>query len=384
MNRLRWLVLLALVGLALFAGCAAESYPPPPETGDGWETASLAEVGLAERPLEQAIERIESGRYPRVHSLVIARDGKLVFEAYFPGYAWEYGAGAYEGEYTEFDRDTLHTSMSVTKAFTSAIVGIALDEGYFTGVDQPVAEIFPEYAQYFNGGKERITLEHLLTMTSGLAWNEAGISYGSIDNDLIQLFVVEDPVAYILAKPLKHAPGSYWYYSGGDVNLLGEAIQQATGERMDLYAAERLFAPLGIEDYEWDYINADTVHASGNMMIRPHDLAKFGQLILDEGLWQGKQVVPAEWIAQTKTPFIETFFPEMGEWYGYQWWLKEYPYGDTTVTGLNRTGWGGQQITIFDDLEMVVVFTGGNYLEADPNDDVIRDHILPAVLAGSK
>lgn len=375
------LIVLVVVLLVLVA-CSGEAYQAPDKTADGWATASPAEVGLDGEMLLQAVDRINNGEYANVHSLLIAKDGKLVFEEYFDGHIWEYAAERYEGPMATFDRDTQHTIMSVTKAFTSALIGIAIEEGFIEDEHELLFDFFPGYAQLADERKGTITLEHLLTMSSGLEWNEAGTSYSDIENDLIQLFVVEDPVAYILAKPLLHEPGTHWNYSGGDVNLLGEIIRQSTGQRMDEYAEERLFEPLGISSYEWDFINPDFVHASGSLMLRPRDMAKFAYLILNDGTWQGEQIIPSEWMNKTKTGYIDTPWPEHGEQYGYQWWLKRYPYRDGQVTALHRTGWGGQDVAIFDELDMVVIFTGGNYVDASPNNEIIERHILPAVKDG--
>lgn len=375
----RVLYLVAFITLTCLVACSGYEYQVPVETGDGWETASLAEVELDENRLSQAVKNIENGRYPRVHSLLIVKDGKLVFEEYWDGHAWQYDADGFEGPMVAFDQESRHTIMSITKAFTSALIGLAIDEGAIPDEQTPVFDFFPQYDDLQTPEKQAITLEHLLTMTSGLEWNEAEYTYSEVENDLIQLFIVEDPVEYILAKPLTHRPGSYWYYSGGDVNLLGEVIQEATGQRMDEYAIEHLFALLGITSYEWDFINPDTVHASGNLMLRPRDMAKFGALLLNEGTWQGEQIIPAEWIAKTKIPYITTPWPDQGEYYGYQWWLKEYRYGDQVTTALHRTGWGGQAIAVFDELDMVVVFTGGNYEDPSPHNEILMRHILPAV-----
>jgi CubicO group peptidase (beta-lactamase class C family) len=307
----------------------------------------------------------------------------LVLEAYFDGHSWDYAADNYEGPMVEFGPDTLHTIMSITKAFTSALVGIAIQEGFIANEQARVFEFFPQYQQLNDERKGNMTLEHLLTMTSGLEWNEVDLSYSDLENDLIQLFIVEDPVAYMLDKPLLHEPGTHWCYSGGDVNLLGEVIQQATGMTMDLYASQRLMEPLGITDYEWDFINPDLVHASGNLMLRPRDMAKFGYLMLNDGVWQGKQIVPPAWVDKTKRPYIATPWPEEGEQYGYQWWIKSYPNNGGYIEALHRTGWGGQAILVFDELEMVVAFPGGNYVANSPNHEIITQCILPAAVGGA-
>ena len=125
--------------------------------------------------------------------------------------------------------------MAVTKAFTSAVTGIAVEQDAIGSEQDPIFDYFPDYQHLRTPEKEELRIEHLLTMTSGLTWNEWEYPLSDSRNDLIQLWIVDDPVQYILDKPLAHEPGSSWYYSGGDVILLGEIIQEATGQRMDQY-----------------------------------------------------------------------------------------------------------------------------------------------------
>ena len=253
---------------------------------------------------------------------------------------------------------------------------MAIDQGLIEGVDEKALAYFPEYAHLSDEGKDAITLEHLLTMTSGLEWNEMGLPYTNRGNDLIQLFWVSDPIEYILSKPVVHEPGTSWYYNGGGTNLLGEVIREATGSRMDAFAERYLFEPLGISDYEWDHINPEMIHASGNLRLRPRDMAKLGYLFLNDGIWQGKRVVSEEWIEESTKGHVK--LGQSGA-YGYQWWLKTYSAGSKTVDSFYAAGWGGQKILVFPSLDMVVVFTGGNYVEQDPTDEIVTRHVLPAV-----
>ncbi|MFC1997780.1 serine hydrolase domain-containing protein [Chloroflexota bacterium] len=375
---------LAFILMSLFVLCAiltlscvpTQRTQIPQQKGDGWQTASLDEVGLDEEVIGEAVDLINDGTYPNVHSILIVKDGKLVFEEYFSGYTWDYNDPQFRGELTDYGIDTIHNLASVTKSVTSVVFGIAIEQGYIQDVDQKVFSYFPEYASLSDEGKDEMTLAHLLTMSSGLEWNEMALPYSDSENDLVKLFNVPNPIAYILAKPLVHEPGTSWYYNGGNTNLLGEVIRETTGMRMDDFAEKYLFGPLGITDYAWDFINPDMIHASGNLKLRPRDMAKLGQLFLNKGTWKGQRIVSEEWIDQSTTG---TLPPTWFDGYGYQWWLMIYRSGSTTIGSYFAAGWGGQRIVVFPRLDMVVVFTGGNYVEEEPVDVIIEGHILPAV-----
>lgn len=370
-------LLLVLLCVGCLVSCApAQPLSMPVQTDDGWQTASLDEVGIDEGKIRTAVGRIKNNTYQNVHSMLIVKDGKLVVEEYFPGYAWDYDDGQFQGDLVDFGMDTPHNLASVTKSFTSALVGIAIDRGFIPGVDEKVFAFFPEYADLNDVVKDEITLEHLLTMTSGLDWNEMELPYSNTDNDLVQLFIVDGPIAYILAKPVFSQPGTEWYYNGGGTNLLGEVIRGATGQRIDDFAEEYLFAPLGITDYEWDHINPDMIHASGNLKLRPRDMAKLGYVYLNGGVWNGGRIVSEAWVEQSTESHV-SLSPTEG--YGYQWWLKMYGDGSRSVDAFHAEGWGGQRIIVFPRLDMVVVFTGGNYVDEDPVDEIVARHILPAV-----
>jgi len=370
------LFLLLICAVWLVSCQPANTHPKPEQTNDGWQTASLDDVGLNAKILSELVEDIHRNKYQNVHSILIVKDGKLVFEEYFSGYTWDYNGDQFRGELTDFGIDTIHNLASVTKSFTSALVGIAMDQGSIKGVDEKMFDFFPEYSHLNDERKDRITLEHLLTMTSGLEWNGMELPLSNTRNDLIQLFIVSDPIEYILAKPVVDEPGTKWYYNGGGTNLLGEVIRETTGLRMDDFAKEYLFAPLGITNYEWDHINPDMIHASGNLKLRPRDMAKLGYLFLNGGTWKGERIVSEEWIEESTKGRVS---PLWADGYGYQWWLRTYHSNSTSVDSFYADGWGGQRIAVFPGLDMVVVFTGGNYVGEVPADDIVVRFILPAV-----
>jgi len=242
--------------------------------------------------------------------------------------------------------------------------------------------------------KGRITLEHLLTMTSGLRWNEMEVWYGYIWNDLIWQFLAPDPMRYVLAKPVVDEPGTAWYYNSGGVNVLGKVIEEASGMRMDDFAERYLFAPLGITEYEWGH-SSDMIHASSDLKLRPRDMAKFGYLYLNGGNWKGQQIISQEWVEKSTKESVsipwESLAGILDEYadlaethidrYGYLWWLKRFHANSQSADAYFAAGLGGQRIFVFPSLDMVVVLTGGNYgaEEKDPSDKIITQYVLPSV-----
>ena len=357
------------------APAATPGLSPPPELGDGWTCRSPEEVGLDSEPIAALFRRIRDGEFGPVHGVLIARHGRLVVEAYFPGYAFDYTGEAFRGEWREYDALTPHDVASVAKSVTGLLTGIALDRGDLESVEASAFAFFPEYGHLADEVKAQITLGHLLTMTSGLEWNEGNFFYGEAENDIVQLFVVPDPLEYILSRKQAAPPATAWSYNGGGTILLGEIIRQASGKALDVYSEEHLFGPLGIPAPEWERIG-DVVYASGGLMLRPRDMAKLGQLVLNGGTWQGRQIVPEAWIKAMTRPHVR-FQPSGG--YGLHWWTRVYSSGPHAAPAYMADGWGGQRIMVFPTMDLVAVFTGGSYTKEPRLDEAIAHHVLPAV-----
>lgn len=385
-QQLRFLPAIALLTLAICSCGPKYSYNIPESRDDGWQIATLEEVGIDERVLSRAMDQIDAGKFGSIHSLLIVKDGKLVLEEYFDGYSFDFWSDEFQGDFMEFGIDTPHNQASVTKVYTSALIGIAIEQGFLKGVDQKVFDYFPEYTLLNDEAKRRITLEHLLTMTSGLDWNQGDLPITDERNDIIQVHIAQDPVTYILDKSMVVEPGVRWYYSEADVNLLGEVIQNASGLRLDDFAQQYLFEPLGFTGAEWKLINPDFVWASGDLKIRPRDMAKMGYLYLKGGMWNGKRILSEGWIQQSTEAYIDvpnSYMAEhWGDRYGYHWWLRTFQTDSGKVNALLRSGWGGQAIYVFPDLDLVVVFTGGNYAADNYMqriNEIVSRQILPSV-----
>lgn len=389
------LTIVAILSISLyFSSCQKQkdivpsdtdyTYRVPPQTGDGWITADLSEVDMYYSPLVRMMREYFGTNTRDVHSILIVKDRKLVFEEYFPGYDFGPGNNGWKGDYLDFNRDTLHCLHSATKSFTSAMLGIAMDKGFLADENEKMFSFFPEYGYLWDDQKDKITLKHLLTMTSGLEWNEGDLPLTDERNDLTRMIRSSDPIGYILGKPVVSEPGTTYYYSGGDTNIVGEVVQKTSGLNVDHLSREHLASHLGITNFSWLYFpyNNNVVYCSGDIYMRPRDMAKFGQLFLDGGVWDGKRIISEEWVLRSTSQHVTFEEAWNADGYGYQWWIYDYYVQGRQeyVHSYSARGWGGQNIIVLPELNTVIVFTGGNYTVSPPTHYIVREFILPAIL----
>ena len=326
------------------------NYSVPANTGDGWQVASLSEVGMDETPITQFMNELLNNIDHKVHGILIIKDGKLVLEEYYPGFRF------YGGPYTEYDRETTHDLASVSKSFTATLLGCAIDKGFIHNLDQKVLDFFPEYKDLIDGEKNTITLQHLLTMSSGLEWDESTYPYSDARNDIYRLQHASDPIFFILNKPLMSEPGTQFYYNSGLTNVIGAIINTATGQEVDDFAAENLFSPLGINEFSWYKLPSGIIYTSGDLKLLPRAMAKLGELYLENGNWNGQQILSEMWINESSSPQINI----NQSWdYGYHWWVHTYEINSEKIESYSARGWGGQNIIVFPSLDMVLVTTAG-------------------------
>ena len=322
---------------------------------DGWSVASPEQHGLDPALIGTIGPRFEAWTDANVHAILVAHTSVLVYEQYFTGEDYRWGEG-YVGR-VAYDVSMKHDLRSVTKSVTSLLVGIAVGRGFIKNVDAPVFSFFPEYGDLRTPEKDRITLRHLLTMSAGLAWNET-VPFSNPENTERRMAVAPDPYRYVLERPLVYPPGDVYNYCGGATELLAGILRKESGRPLDEQAKEDLFDPLGISDAQWmHYPNGKPAAASG-LKLRPRDLAKIGQLVLDNGIWQGRQIVPSAWIKDSIMPHIkgqEPFF------YGYQWWLGRSLLDRREVNWVAGSGFGGQRLFIVPSENIVVAVMAGRY-----------------------
>jgi CubicO group peptidase (beta-lactamase class C family) len=247
LRRLGFAAVLMLAGSGAIAqGQTGPACGTPTTLDDGWTIASPESVGLDSARLCAIAARLKETQ-ANVHAVVIVRHGKLVFEQYFAGYDEPWGQG---GRPHDFDATAKHDMRSASKSVISLLAGIAIDRKLIASADEPVVKFFPEYAAVKSPGWDQVTLRHLLTMSSGMQWDE-NRGWNDPKNDEPHLGSEADPIRYILSKPIATPADTVWTYNGGGTDLLGNIIERVSGKPLEAFAREVLFQPLGITDLEW-------------------------------------------------------------------------------------------------------------------------------------
>jgi CubicO group peptidase (beta-lactamase class C family) len=348
-----------------------------------WQPVSLREAGFAD-DLEARLDKaIADKRVWNLHNVVVVRNGRLVFERYFEGE--DTARGGRPVGVVSFKPDTLHDLRSVSKSIVGLLYGIALTAGKVPAPEAPLMPSFPEYADLAaDPERSRWMLHHVLTMSMGTDWNES-MPYTNPANSETAMDMAPDRYRYILSRPIVTEPGKRWVYNGGATALLGRLIVKGTGKSLHEYAREVLFDPLGIGPTDWYADKDGELLAASGIRMTPRDLARVGELTLRGGIWNGRSVVPAEWIARSTSPLLHI---EQDRHYGYQWYNLDFTFGTPTIPRSNQRLWnaagnGGQRLTVFPGLDLVVVTTAGNYNIKDNNLPplrVINDVVMPSLL----
>ncbi len=355
---IRWALLLCLFVLVV-VGCsrpqpAAVLTPGTDQTSGsywptaGWRTSTPEEQGMDAQQLALMLKAVKRQRMG-LHSLLVIRNGYMVSETYFGSY----------------NKDTRHSLYSCTKSFISTLVGIAIDQGYIDGTERPVLGFFPDRAfQNRDARKEAMTIADLLTMRSGLDWQEGDPVYG-------EMYRSRDWVKFVLDEPMVEQPGSQFVYCSGCSHVLSAIVQQETGQNTRDFAEKTLFEPLGITGADWE-LDAGGIPIGGwGLQITPRDMARLGYLYLNNGMWDGRQIVSAGWVRAATTRYTETD-SKIGLGYGYQWWI--YPsFGAYAALGRY-----GQTIFVAPDLDLVIVTTA----QVDGHDalfKLIEEYVIPAI-----
>jgi len=327
------------------------------------------------------MDYINSVDQHRIHNILIFRKNKLVFEEYFQGYALSFTAAELNGPIMQYTRETDHYLASVTKSVTSVITGVAINRGLIKDLNKKIIDYFPEYRSIMTGEKANITVEHLLTMRVGLEYDENTYPYTDPRSDTYKMIRSSDPIEYVLSKPIVTSPGTQFHYNTGSTNILAAIIEKESGMRFFDYANEYFFDAMNIQGGKWTMLGKGLPMASGGLYLRARELSKIGLLFLNNGMWQGKQYISADWIARSQYAYIAStgYLPNTS--YGYQWWIQNFTIDGTVHRCFFAAGWGGQYLFIIPDLELIVEFNCGIFTDTAKifPIDLMEDFILKAV-----
>jgi len=315
----------AFLAIAIFS-CESEDDKSP------YNFPLASEQNIDPEALENAYDAAE--RISGLKSLLVSRNGVLVAEAYF----------------AEMGADDLFETRSVTKSIISALIGIAIEEGFLENTNQTLNEFLNPLGYTLDGEKSEITIEHLLTMTAGFEWNEFtdNYSYG----DWIR---ADDQIEYCINGDLVNSPGERFGYSSEEAHLLSVILTEATGMSTHDFALQYFFEPLGMEidDFGWGQFPQGYFNGGADLSLKPKDMIKIGNLYLNYGLYDGNQIVPSEWVQKSTSFHISTNLGGYTPDYGYLFWMNN----DRAYKFYCANGYGGQLIVVFPDIELVVVTT---------------------------
>ncbi len=312
-------------------------------------------------------KKIAQKDFKDISSVVVIKDGALLLEQYFNG----------------SDRSSLHDPRSVGKSVASTMLGIAIHEGFIQSEHQTLAEFYPlkNYHNY-SENKANISLKDLLTMASGFEGNDADpASAGNEEN----MYPTSDWVKFALDLPVQNPASSAkeWRYFTAGVVVLGDVLQQKVPGGLEAYADQKLFAPLGITEYQWQYTPQKVASTAGGIRLRALDFAKYGQLYKNGGRWGKQQIIPADWVKASLAKQVSRTAQKDDGYYGYLFWNDSIQSGQQSYDVAYASGNGGNKIFIFKDLPLVIVITAKAYNKAYAHPQVsqiVSDYLLPAIV----
>lgn len=365
-------------GVRPVAGPSARASAPDFPHREWFEWWAPAAADVDPEPLAELANAIGRGRYGYINRLLVARRGGVLLDQ---RWQWDYlaatrgrsmdigwGAGgkrremAVDYNYLDLTRhpfrdgSELHSLQSVTKSVMSLLVGIALQKGHLKDLEQPIEPMLKPFASgALDARFANARLVDLLTMRTGIEWHEWGVRPGQL-NTTLALESSDDWLRFIMRQPMDAAPGTKWNYNSGSSHLLSAILHQATGMHVDSYAEKHLFAPIGIRSHHWKKDPQGYPDGEGGLYLRAEDLLRIGHLVLRDGNWWTRRLVPGGWIGKSTDRLVDV---PGGRSYGYQWWRVDHQ----ETKAIAALGFGGQMLLIVPDHEFVAVVNGWNVFE---------------------
>jgi CubicO group peptidase (beta-lactamase class C family) len=353
-------VLSVCITIAVLCPGAAAQVSEPSE----WPRTSFVAQGLDPARWQSLVQRIEEGFFREIRCVLVVKDGVILAEQYFNG----------------SHPDELIDVRSAVKSYTSALTGIAIDQGFIPGVETGLVGYFPEYEAALDDPKRDLTLRHALTMGFGLSWPIGSGSESDRPPTLHDSWILE-----LFSRPMAFEPGTRFEYDSAGPSLLGPVIRRASGMTVPEFASLYLFEPLGISNYRWSFRADGHAMTHSGFWARPRDMAKIGQLYLQQGRWGDQQIVSQAWVEESTHAHLVAF-PTVGIWYGYYWWREPYLIEESWVDSYYASGDGGNKILVLPAENLVVVVTATAYGKPWSHLQIramMERYIVPAVIQKS-
>ncbi|WP_027383605.1 serine hydrolase domain-containing protein [Epilithonimonas caeni] len=327
----------------------------------GWQVSNEK---IDQEKIRLLNQKIAENRFREITGIVMIKDEKLLLEEYFNGYG----------------RDSLNDTRSVGKSFSSALMGIAIKEGYIKNENQTLKDFYDlKQFKNYSPKKDSVTLKSLLTMSSAFDGNDA--DYDSAGNEE-NMYPTDNWVKFTLDLPMtENKIGKNWHYFTAGVVVTGDILDKSVPKGLKDYADKKLFQPLGITNYKWQFTPQQKPSLAGGLRMRALDFAKFGQLYKNNGTWNGKRILEKNWIQKTFANYFAD--NKESEGYGYLFWRKVYKVGNKSYESYQSSGNGGNKIIIFKELPIVIVITAKAYNKPYAHsqaDKIVQEYLLPSVL----
>lgn len=352
-------------------------YRIPSERNDGWTVADTESLGVSKTRLELVVRNIENGiqDFKYIDALAVIKDGQLILDETFKTEL------DFTDDWSDNTQVDLHILNSVTKSYVSTLIGIAIGQQLIESVDVLVHDYFPEHQPVANWDdrKANMTLRNWLTMRHGYVWDEWSTSYFDSANDNWQMNNSSSPMQFLLDRPMESTPGTDFNYSTGVSFAIGKIIQKASGVDIQTYLYENLLVPLDISRYTyWTLLGQ--IHMGSALYLSNRDMAKLGQLYLNQGNWNGRQILTPAWTQEVTAEIVQ----ENGFSYGYQWWMRDFNVTGRTISTYYANGLGGQYIFVFPDHNAVISIQGDAYTDVERAgrdiNRIIESFLLPELI----
>ncbi|MBC7935513.1 MAG: serine hydrolase [Rhizobacter sp.] len=345
---------------------------------DGIIIDNISNSNIDSNKIIELTKLILKDTFPNIHSLLIAKDNKLIYENYFSGKDENWGSGL---GYAKHNTNILHDTRSISKSVVAACIDIAIQQQKIASIDDPIFRYLTDYQEYKTIQNEKITIRQLLTMSSDILWNE-DVPHGTSDNDETQMEKSNNPIKYVLNRPMKTTSEAVWKYNSGGVQILAEIIKSVSGDNVDKFAEKYLFEPLGIKNYKWTKSHKKFPAAASGLRLTSRDLLKFGMLYLNKGRWKEKNILTENWVDETLQTQVYRDEKSTTKGYSFLFWTETDTVKNKPFELIIAKGNGGQRIFLNKELNLIVVVTAGNYNKRGIVNDgqfALDKYILPAL-----